>query len=238
MRALSHRARKWRRRILLPVCVLAVVSLWAVPAICDNFGTVIPGCAYRSSQLSAAALERHIADCGLRSIINLRGSNPDADWYWEEREVAVRHDVRHYDIGLDSHYPYAPELREVIETLETCPKPVVFHCYSGVDRTGTVAAIAVLLLDEQGSLAKAEEHFGLRHLQLPWRENAVCQRQFFELYRQWLTRNDAGHTRAGFRRWALHYYQRPAEPIPDLAAATAVPSAWFGGELCGAAGCR
>jgi hypothetical protein len=215
-----------------------VTALLGVPAICDNFGTVIPGCAYRSSQLSAAALEWHITGWGLRSIINLRGSNPDSDWYWQERAVALRHDVRHYDIGLDSRYPYVEELREVIQTLETCPKPVMFHCYSGVDRTGTVAAIAILLLDENGTLAKAQEHFSLRHLQFPWRANAISQRQFFDLYRQWLARTDTGHTPAGFRRWALNYYERPPEEAPDPVATAKVSAASLPCDLGGAARCR
>jgi protein tyrosine phosphatase (PTP) superfamily phosphohydrolase (DUF442 family) len=219
----ASRWRKGRWRLFLAALVLAVVALWVVPAITDNFGTVIPGVAYRSSQLSPAALESHIAGCGLRSIINLRGSNTDSQWYWDERNVAVRHGVRHYDIGLDSHYPYPDELREVIETLETCPKPVVFHCFSGVDRTGTVAAIAVLLLDDAGTLDQAETHFGLRYLQFPWRTNAICQRQFFDLYRQWLARNDVPHSPAVFRRWALQYYERPPEEIPEnLAALTPI----------------
>jgi protein tyrosine phosphatase (PTP) superfamily phosphohydrolase (DUF442 family) len=205
--------KKIRRKVLVAGVVLAGLLVWAVPAILDNFGTVLPRRAYRSGQLSAAALERRIRQCGLRSIINLRGSNPECAWYREEREAAERCDVRYYDIGLDSRYPYVDELREIIETLEGCPKPVLFHCSSGVDRTGTIAAVAVLL-DEAGTLTQAEEHFGLRHLQLPWRPNAITQRAFLAMYREWLARHDLGHTPAHFRSWALHTYERPPDEPP------------------------
>jgi undecaprenyl-diphosphatase len=202
-----------RLKLLVAGVVLAGVSLWMLPAIRDNFAAVLPGRVYRSGQLSADALERYIRQYGLRSIINLRGSNPEFPWYRDERDIAQGCAVRHYDIGLDSRYPYVEELREVIETLETCPKPVLCHCGSGVDRTGTVAAVAVLL-DEAGALTEAEKHFGLRHLQLAWRPNAVTQRAFLAMYREWLARHDLGHTPAHFREWALHAYERPPDEPP------------------------
>jgi protein tyrosine phosphatase (PTP) superfamily phosphohydrolase (DUF442 family) len=200
---------------VLPLLTITAVAAWQVPAVLENFDEVIPTCAYRSSQLTPAALERYAAQYGLRSVINLRGSNPQFQWYEDERAAADRLGLRHYDIGLDSRYPYEEELREVIETLETCPRPVLFHCNSGVDRTGTVAVIALLLLDEHATPASAAEHFGLWHLQLPWRTNAVSQQHFLDLYRHWLSEQDLTHSRAAFRRWALQHYERPAEAPAD-----------------------
>ncbi len=208
----------WRRRRpwwLLSMLAVAVLAWWMVPRVLENFDEVIPGCAYRSSQLTPEALEHYAAQYGLRSIINLRGSNPQFQWYEDERAAAARLGLRHYDIGLDSRYPYEDELREVIETLETCPRPVLFHCNSGVDRTGTVAVIALLLLDEHATPASAAEHFGLWHLQLPWRTNAVSQQHFLDLYRCWLSEHDLTHSRAVFRRWALQCYARPEEEPAD-----------------------
>jgi protein tyrosine phosphatase (PTP) superfamily phosphohydrolase (DUF442 family) len=210
---------RWLRRrpgrVALVLALLLGVALWQVPAFLENFSVVIPDCAYRSSQVSPAALEHYARAYGIRSVINLRGRNPDCSWYWEEREAAARLGLRHYDLGVDSRYPYPEEVREVIETLESCPRPVLFHCNSGVDRTGTVAAIALLLLDKQATLADAEGHFGLRYLQVPWRNNAIGQRYFLDFYRQWLSRQNQPHNPARFRYWALHCYERPPEEPPS-----------------------
>jgi protein tyrosine phosphatase (PTP) superfamily phosphohydrolase (DUF442 family) len=209
-----RRFRTWRWRLVLALLVLTALASWLVPRILDNFDVVIPGYVYRSAQLTPAALEHYTGAYGLRSIVNLRGSNQDCQWYWDERATAARLGLKFYDIGVDSRYLYHDEMREVIEALETCPRPVLFHCNSGVDRTGTVAAIAILLLEDNGTLARAEEGFGLLHLQLPWRNNAISQRRFLDLYRQWLSQYDLAHSRAAFRRWALDYYERPADEPP------------------------
>jgi len=201
----------WRWRLLVMALGLTALGGWQLPTILENFSVVIPGCAYRSSQLTGAALERYTIQYGLHALVNLRGSNPECPWYWDELDAAARLGLRHYDIGVDSRYPYADEMRELIETLETCPRPVLLHCNSGVDRTGTVAAIAVLLLDDSATPATAEEQFSWTHLQLPWRTNAISQREFLDLYRQWLSQHELAHSRAVFRRWALDYYERPAE---------------------------
>jgi protein tyrosine phosphatase (PTP) superfamily phosphohydrolase (DUF442 family) len=206
---------RWRLPLLLLLASAALLC-WQVPTVLENFDEVIPNCAYRSSQLLPAALQQYAARYGLRSVINLRGSNPQFQWYEDERGAAARLGLRHYDIGLDSRYPYEDELRELIHTLETCPRPVMFHCNSGVDRTGTVAAVALLLLDDRATPASAEEQFGIWHLQWPWRTNAISQRYFLDLYRQWLSQNNLSHSRAAFRRWALQYYERPAEESMDL----------------------
>jgi protein tyrosine phosphatase (PTP) superfamily phosphohydrolase (DUF442 family) len=206
-----------RSRVALALLLLLAVAWWQVPVFLENFSVVIPACAYRSSQLTAGALKHYVEAYGIHSVINLRGRNPECPWYWEEREAASQLGLRHYDLAVDSRYPYAEEVREVIETLETCPRPVLFHCNAGVDRTGTVAAIALLLLEEHATLADAEGHFGLRYLQVPWRNNAIGQRYFLDLYRQWLSQQNQPHSPTRFRYWALHCYERPPEepPSPD-----------------------
>lgn len=188
---------------LLVTATAAALLVWDFS---DNFWTVIPGHIYRSGQNGAGALERRIAAYGIRSILNLRGANPDSDWYQDERAVADRCGVEFFDLSIDSwNPPDSEEMRALIDILDTCPKPALIHCEAGIDRTGYVAAICVLL-DDAGSPVWAREHFGLHYGQLPFREKAIHQRAFLDLYQFWLTQLGYEHSSARFREWALQVY--------------------------------
>ena len=54
-----------------------------------NFGTVVPGRVYRSAQLSGEALSARIREHGVRTVLNLRGPNPDETWYRRERQATL-----------------------------------------------------------------------------------------------------------------------------------------------------
>src|SRR5439155_27023950 len=137
----------------------------------------------------------------IRSVINLRGANPGQDWYEQESALA-RHQAWHfYDLPVDSQCPTASELSELLRVLEGCPKPVLIHCQSGIDRSGIVAAICVLLLDEAGSLERARKHLGWRYGHMPWRDNRSIQGQFLEGYQNWLSEHGYGHDRGHFHDW-------------------------------------
>jgi hypothetical protein len=207
-----HRlGRFWRRRLALAVVLLfgGLVLAWRLG---DNFRTVIPGLVYRSAQLSASTLRDRILQYHLRCVVNLRGPNVDDAWYQDERTTAVQFGAQPIDLSTDSGYPPNPEeLRELVTLLTTCPKPVLVHCNSGVDRSGIVAAICVLALDEHGTLDKARQQFGLAYGQLPWRANTLRHKAFLALYEDWLAQTGYLPTPTHFREWAFHVYQPPAD---------------------------
>lgn len=207
-------ARVWTRRIVATIfwagCLLFGYLSYQI--VSENFRTVIPGEVYRSAQLDAAGLERNIRTFGLKSIVNLRGPNPDARWYIEERSVATRFGVRHYDFPTDSRYPpTVGELSRWLDLLATCEKPVLFHCQSGIDRTGLIAAVCRLQGDSTACVRDAEAQLSLSYGHLPWRANQGRFRQFLRTYRQWLEQAGVEHSCATFRRWATQVY----EPIPE-----------------------
>jgi uncharacterized protein (TIGR01244 family) len=169
----------------------------------DNFHVVISGCVYRSGQLSPESLEDCIAHQGIRSVINLRGANPGDDWYEQERAVARRHGLQFYDLPVDSQCPTPLELRQLLGVLEPCSKPVLVHCQSGIDRSGIVSAICVLLLDESGSVDQARAHLGWRYGHMPWCENLGVQEKFLSDYQNWLTDRGEAHQGRLFRDWLL-----------------------------------
>jgi protein tyrosine/serine phosphatase len=196
----STRYARWFIGLAIPLIVSLAAARPFLP-LGDNFHVVVHGCVYRSGQLGPESLEECIAHKGIRSVINLRGANPGDDWYEQERAVAGRHGLRFYDLPVDSQCPTPLELRQLLGVLEPCPKPVLIHCQSGIDRSGIVAAICVLLLDESGSLTEAHAHLGWRYGHLPWCENALVQEKFLAGYQNWLT--DCGQTHAcgRFREW-------------------------------------
>jgi protein tyrosine/serine phosphatase len=167
----------------------------------ENFHSVIPGCVYRSGQLSSESLEDRATRDGIRSVINLRGANLGDEWYEMECAVARRQHLKLYDLPVDSQCPTAPELRELLGVLEACPKPVLIHCKSGIDRSGIVAAICVLLLDESGSIEQAQTHLGWRYGHMPWCDNLSVQERLLQDYQSWLAARALSHDRARFRTW-------------------------------------
>jgi undecaprenyl-diphosphatase len=199
---LSGRTQIFLGLALTSLLLVAAVSPYFAP-FGENFHSVIAGCVYRSAQLSPESLEDRAAQKGISSVINLRGPNPGQDWYEQECAVARRQDLRFYDLPVDSQCPTPRELRELLRVLELCPKPVLIHCQSGIDRSGIVAAICVLLLEEAGSLEQARAHLGWRYGHMPWRDNLIPQERFLDDYQNWLTEHGQSHNRARFRAWIL-----------------------------------
>ena len=107
-----------------------------------NFRTVSPGRVYRSGQLTEKQLVEYTGEYGIRSVLNLRGKNEQADWWKEEVAAANRLGLKHYDLGLSSRKePTKEEIQELIAVLQEAPKPLLIHCFGGADRSGLVSAI-------------------------------------------------------------------------------------------------
>jgi protein tyrosine phosphatase (PTP) superfamily phosphohydrolase (DUF442 family) len=189
--------------LALPSILLVVVAGRLLGSLSENFHLVIPGCVYRSGQLSSDSLEKRAARTGIRSVINLRGANPGRDWYEQECAVACRLGLSLYDLPVDSQCPTTLELSELLRVLEPCPKPVLIHCQSGIDRSGIVSAICILLLDESGSIERARLHLGWRYGHMPWRDNMGVQERFLEDYQDWLAGQEQSHSRGRFHDWLL-----------------------------------
>lgn len=107
-----------------------------------NFHRVISGQLYRSAQLSPAELERHVRDHGIKTIINLRGENVNAQWYNAEVATAEQLGVEHIDFGMSSGKVLTPERADqLVAIMKAAPKPILIHCQSGADRTGLVSVL-------------------------------------------------------------------------------------------------
>jgi protein tyrosine phosphatase (PTP) superfamily phosphohydrolase (DUF442 family) len=166
----------------------------------DNFHVVVPGRVYRSSQMAGPDLEEAIRRQGIRTVINLRGLCPDLGCYIDECRVTQNAGVSLVDFGFSAgRLPPVNELRYLVQTLDRCEYPILLHCRQGVDRTGLVSAL-VLLLHTNTDLDEAVGQLGLRFGHLPFGRTGYMER-FFEVYREYLAAKNLHHSRDVFRHW-------------------------------------
>ncbi len=202
-------ARPRRRRVWLPVAIvglLAGVSVWVGPMLfANNFRTLLQGRVYRSAQMSEASLERAIQQHGIRTVINLRGIGLGMDWYHGECRATHRCNVAMEDINLSAgRLPSVSEMRYLLRVLDESEYPVLIHCKQGIDRTGMIAAM-ILLLSTDADVPTARAQLGIRYGHVALGRTAYMGR-FFDLYEAWLTADGRQHSRETFRRWVETEY--------------------------------
>ncbi|MFG2714376.1 tyrosine-protein phosphatase [Streptomyces goshikiensis] len=132
--------------------------------------TVAWGALYRADslgKLSGADWDRFLA-LDIRTVIDLRypweieakGRIPEADRFtyanlsiehrpYDQAEIDPAVDPWRYlaDRFAEVTEDGAAEIRQAIELIATGPGPAVFHCTSGKDRTGIIAALVLTLLE-------------------------------------------------------------------------------------------
>ncbi|WP_353346059.1 tyrosine-protein phosphatase [Litorivita sp. NS0012-18] len=119
---------------------------------------------WRSNQPSPARIEKYAA-MGIKTILNLRGT-PKVSHYLLEEEACARFGITLVSIALAARAALPKEnYLEVIDTLDRLEKPFVFHCKSGADRAGLVAALYLLHV-EGAPLDVARKQLSFRFLHL------------------------------------------------------------------------
>jgi protein tyrosine/serine phosphatase len=147
----SGRFARWRRPALAIFLVLvAAFLIYVVDTICRaNFHVVLNGEMYRSGQMNAEQLTCAIQNYGIKSVVNLRGTNTSL-WYRDEIETADKWGVRHYDFALNANHEVdLAQMDEIVRTLRAAPKPILIHCNAGADRAGLVCALYCLAIKGQ-----------------------------------------------------------------------------------------
>ena len=200
----------WRRG--LPIFAL-LITLTAYVLTFDNFHTILAQHQiFGSAQMSGTQLEQAIQEHEIRTIINLRGDLPTA-WYQEECQVARRHEVEHHDFNFCSvMLPPRQDMIRLLHVLQSAPRPLLIHCQSGIDRTGLAAITCILLLDENGSPAKARAHLSPWRGHLRWRKTVMLKERFLHRYETWLAMEELTHHPRHFSRWIHEDYE--GAPFP------------------------
>jgi len=106
----------------------------------------------------AAFLRPH----GFKSIINLRGPNPEFGWWRHEKQTAEALGIAHFDVKLSSKYlPSRSGLAQLFAAFETAQTPLLLKCSGGQDRTSLAAALYLIQRKGSAALAEAEGQFAL-----------------------------------------------------------------------------
>jgi protein tyrosine/serine phosphatase len=157
--------------LLVGLLLLTVIILsgWVLGVRASgNVHEVEPGQLYRSAQLSGCSLNEVIDHYGIRTVINLRGRNPDAIWYRDETAITTRKGITHIDIGMSSSKePDAATINQLIEAFKSAPKPILIHCEAGADRSGLASAIFELVIAHRPA-SVAEEQLSFYYGHFPW----------------------------------------------------------------------
>lgn len=159
------------RRVAMPLLIVLGVMLLAlgggflVIEHDGNIHTLVEGKAFRSAQLNEDELKRLVAQHGIRSILNLRGTNLGQPWYEEEVAAADELGLVRIDYGISDNKPVSLEkMHHILELLDKAPKPVLIHCNSGANRTGLVSALYLAANGESDSRARSELSIRYGHL--------------------------------------------------------------------------
>ena len=106
----------------------------------DNTHEIAPGKLWRTYQPSPAALKKWQAK-GVKTIINLRGDNPNG-YYFLEEDTCEKLGLKLVTFRVFSREAPAKEtLRSARQLFEEIEYPAVMHCKSGADRAGLMAVL-------------------------------------------------------------------------------------------------
>ena len=163
----------WRKGLTVAVwslmSVAALGGSWAVYLrLTGNIHEVDAGKVYRSGQLWPLQLSSLLRKKGIRTVINLRGENPDRAWYTDELQVAKAAGVRHISLPMSANRePDNALLATLIDTLGAVELPVLIHCEAGADRSGLASALYKLTVQHK-SPQESDGQLSFWYGHFPW----------------------------------------------------------------------
>lgn len=161
---------------------------------------VVPGI-WRSNQPTPARLRKLAGQPGVRTVLNLRGENDHGAWLLE-RAVCEQHGIKLIDLRLASRKPPKVEqVQQVLAVLRNEPRPILFHCKSGADRAGLVAALAKLT-ESDADWESVRDQLSFRYLHVRKAETGVLD-EFLDAYKE---HHEA--TGDSFEHWLTTAYDR------------------------------
>jgi len=195
---------KKRYLFLLAVVLFLVVFVFYQLLFTERIDTVVEGSIYRSAQLSPHSLQKMIQEKGIRTVINLRGSPRDSEWYMKEREITEKNNVLLHDIMLSPRdLPDYSTLQSILDVLSRSERPILIHCRRGSDRTGMVSALA-LVVEQDPPLNDVLKQFSWRYGVFPFYRSIGPY--LFSRYGLWLDETHKNHSRDNLIFWIRNEY--------------------------------
>jgi protein tyrosine/serine phosphatase len=182
VRAWGKAVRAGRAAIAAIVIVAASAGGWAsYLQLTGNVHVVEDGAVYRSATLWPHQLKAVLGEKRIRTVLNLRGSNPGTDWYATEKATTSEDGIRLVDFRM-SAYRELPDkqIAELVSLLRTVEKPLLIHCQAGADRTGLAAALYELAVAGKPADEAAEQlSFFYGHFPWAWSRSGAMDRTFW-----------------------------------------------------------
>lgn len=173
---MSLQLKRWSKRFVTVVSsgVICLLGYLAILHFNGNFHTVVEGELYRSAQVKGQQLAEYTQKVGLKSVLNLRGSSPDAGWYKDEIAESARLGLVHADFALSaSRQVTNDEATQLIALMRTLPKPLLIHCQHGSDRTGLISALYLAAIKGvDASTADKQLSIAFGHFAIPYISSA------------------------------------------------------------------
>lgn len=153
--------------------------------------------AYRSSQPTMAQMRRIVKQYGIKTILNLKGSNKNSAYWAFEIEQCEKLGIKLVNIDIASRsIPTLERIRRAKQVFDEIEYPMWMHCKAGADRTGIYATLYqhfhLGLPLEQTDQLKAWPYGHIRH------SKAGKFDHYIELYMEY--RRD--HPEVGLLEWA------------------------------------
>jgi hypothetical protein len=137
-----------------------------------NFHWIAPGRAARSSQAYVRLLTPFLRARRIRTLINLRGANPDWGWWHYERRVCAALGISHVDVKLSSkRLPTRDMVLSLLAAFDGAETPFLLKCSGGQDRTSFAAALYLVHSGGWSAFEAAQAQFARwPYLHLPRRD--------------------------------------------------------------------
>jgi protein tyrosine/serine phosphatase len=177
--------RNWRRMFVAGGVLAVVVGLYSfVVNWRGNFWTVVPGRVYRSGRLDDERLEQVIRKYGIRTVVDLRGSDEGiVKDRQRERALCRKLGARYRKVSMSAvRIPRPDQVNLLVETLDDAEYPILVHCRQGADRTGFAAALYRTVYCNAPVRRAQSEELTIFKGHLPFEARAMDR--FFDLYAQ------------------------------------------------------
>lgn len=174
--------------VVAGLLLVAAAGLLLVQDASGNFHTVVPGQFYRSGQLSPGQLAEFQSAYNIRTVINLRGRNPQSAWYRRELKESQRLGIDHIDFRMSaSHVLSKRRAEQIIRIMASAKKPILVHCQGGADRSGLVSSLYMAAVRKAGEAA-AESELSIRygHIGIPWLSRTYAMDKSWQDFESWL----------------------------------------------------